>query len=344
MKKSFLLLLAVLSVCFLLPAAARADIDLSAAEAAQIVRTVISGKGNVDEKTLADQTRNGVLDETDIRVALNRCVGLIPDYVAFVDHITTGLCDERLFSVFSYTGTERQGHNYRSDSVCLTVTSVQEKRLAYYVADIYVQDLEAFSTKLTDGGANGKYRYVEEVALSTRALLCVNGDYYKARPYGPILRNGEWIRENMSRTRDVCIMDRNGVITTYGPKELTIDDILEIDPWQYWIFGPKLLDGEGQPMTKFNSRLTAANPRTAIGYYEPGHYCLVVVDGRQGDYSHGITMKDLSQLFYDLGCTAAYNLDGGESSAMADRNGLINIPYRNGRILSDFIIITDPSA
>ena len=38
------------------------------------------------------------------------------------------------------------------------------------------------------------------------------------------------------------------------------------------------------------------------------------MDGR-GE-SAGITLPDLSQLFYDLGCTAAYNLDGGGTSEL----------------------------
>ncbi len=40
-------------------------------------------------------------------------------------------------------------------------------------------------------------------------------------------------------------------------------------------------------MTEFNSTLGKANPRTAVGNYEPGHYCFLVVDGRQPGYSDG---------------------------------------------------------
>ena len=321
---------------------AAADGGFSSADAARTLRIVMTGADGTDRITFADQSRNGVLDETDVRIALWRSAGLIPDYVAFVDRLRTGLCDERLFSEFSYTGTKRGSGEYRSDSVAVKITRVQKKDLCYYVADIYVQSLESFSSKLYDGGANGKYRYVQQAAARTNAILCVNGDYYKARAYGPIVRNGVWIRENNSKARDLCIMTRDGVIRTYGAKALTVAQIREMDPWQLWLFGPGLLTEKGEPKTRFNSRLTGLNPRTALGYYEPGHYCLVVVDGRQQGYSKGITMKDLSRLFYNLGCVSAYNLDGGESSAMADWNGLVNTPFRNGRPVSDFIIITEP--
>jgi exopolysaccharide biosynthesis protein len=51
--------------------------------------------------------------------------------------------------------------------------------------------------------------------------------------------------------------------------------------WQIFYFGPMLLDEEGHAMKKFNSDVNPVNPRSVIGYYEPGHYCFLVVDGRQ---------------------------------------------------------------
>ena len=98
---------------------------------------------------------------------------------------------------------------------------------------------------------------------------------------------------------------------------------------------------DGGTISSFNSssRIISANPRTAIGYYEPGHYCLVVVDGR-GD-SAGISLPELSQLFSDLGCKAAYNLDGGNSSIMVWQNDVINNPSGGGRESSDALLIAE---
>jgi exopolysaccharide biosynthesis protein len=59
-----------------------------------------------------------------------------------------------------------------------------------------------------------------------------------------------------------------------------------------------------------------ANPRSGIGYIEPGHYIAIVVDGRQKDYSVGMPIWDFADLFAEYGCTVAYNLDGGLSAAM----------------------------
>ena len=64
--------------------------------------------------------------------------------------------------------------------------------------------------------------------------------------------------------------------------------------WQSWIFGPGLLDENGKAKTDFLTwdYIKESHPRTAIGYYGPGHYCLLVVDGRQPDYSRGMFLEE----------------------------------------------------
>ena len=110
-----------------------------------------------------------------------------------------------------------------------------------------------------------------------------------------------------------------------------------------WKFGPKLLDADGVPMTTFNtsSPIKWENPRSAIGYYEPGHYCFVVVDGRQDGYSRGLKIEELAKLFADLGCKAAYNLDGGASAVMTFNDAIYSRPSNGGRALGDALLIKE---
>lgn len=61
----------------------------------------------------------------------------------------------------------------------------------------------------------------------------------------------------------------------------------------------------------------AVHPRTAVGADRAGRVVwLVVVDGRQPDYSEGMTLQELGAILRDLGCWTATNLDGGGSSIM----------------------------
>ena len=91
-----------------------------------------------------------------------------------------------------------------------------------------------------------------------------------------------------------------------------------------------------------NEHISGKNPRTVIGYFEPGHYCFLVVDGRQKGYSRGASLFELSEWTSAMGCKAAFNLDGGGSSMMGFRGELISKIYaKSPRNLSDIIYVAD---
>ena len=56
---------------------------------------------------------------------------------------------------------------------------------------------------------------------------------------------------------------------------------------------------------------------------------------------NGMTMKELSQLMYELGCTVAYNLDGGGTAIMADAFGAISRQSNSERRCSDILFIVE---
>ena len=126
-------------------------------------------------------------------------------------------------------------------------------------------------------------------------------------------------------------------------KEINKEAILAKDPWQTWNFGPILYNTDGAIPKKYNlpDSIDGKNPRAVLGYYEPGHYCFVLVDGRQKGYSVGLTLKELTELMKDLGCVSAYNLDGGVSAQMTWNGTRINNPGKN-RSICDILYITEP--
>ena len=102
-----------------------------------------------------------------------------------------------------------------------------------------------------------------------------------------------------------------------------------------------VLDENGKVKEEYEmlSGVVGIHPRCAVGYYEPGHYCFVVVDGRQS-HSIGMRMNELAQIFEDLGCTMAYNMDGGASAVMMFDQRIINRQSAS-RELGDILLITD---
>jgi len=243
-----------------------------------------------------------------------------------------------------YTDTvEITENSYSSPNVAITVTEEQSEdgRITYYLADIHVKDITSFRSALAGDTYGSGYRdSIQDMAALNNALLAVNGDYYGNTGEGVVIRNGVIYRANRTNC-DVCVLYYDGTMRVMPGSSFSVEEAIQDGAWQAWTFGPALLNTDGSVLTEFSStgRIIAANPRTAIGYYEPGHYCIVVVDGR-GE-SAGITLPDLSQLFYDLGCTAAYNLDGGNSSVMVWQNAVINDPSGGGRESSDALLIAE---
>jgi exopolysaccharide biosynthesis protein len=83
------------------------------------------------------------------------------------------------------------------------------------------------------------------------------------------------------------------------------------------------------------------NPRTVIGADQGGIVWLIVVDGRQPDYSIGMAFADLERLCDRLGLTDALNLDGGGSTTMVVNGRLVNHPSdpSGPRPVSDAIVV-----
>ena len=242
--------------------------------------------------------------------------------------------------------------SYRSPYVSLTITECRDEEIGctYYVADIYIATLNCLSNYFAKNtyGTN-----ITEKGLSmfqnSGAILSINGDYYGARDYGPVIRNYSIYRKNTISNQDLCLLYYNGIMETIPSSDFSIERAKESGVYQCWAFGPGLLDENGKAKTSFQSwykNISGNNPRSAIGYYEPGHYCFVAIDGRT-DVSSGMTFIKEAELMESLGCKAAYNLDGGISSFMVYNNRYVNIPpvekYPSApRAISDCIIIIDP--
>ena len=58
------------------------------------------------------------------------------------------------------------------------------------------------------------------------------------------------------------------------------------------------------------------HPRTAMGYTKDNKLIILVVEGRNPGKAEGATLTQQAQIFKDLGCWEALNLDGGGSSCL----------------------------
>ena len=246
--------------------------------------------------------------------------------------------------------TVRTENSYSSPNVSVEITTHEMlddngRTSVYYLADIYAASLDCFKTYTAHNDCiYMDTQDVTEMDTAVDAIVSISGDYITLQYSGFLMRNGVLYSSEYTSC-DICVLYSDGTMETYGANSYSIEDILARDPVQIWNFGPMLLDGSGAVMDNYNVNLTVSypNPRSAIGYYEPGHYCFVIVDGRQDGYSYGLNIPQLASIFAELGCTSAYNLDGGGSAVMLFGHEKYSRQSNGGRSLGDILYIAEPA-
>ncbi len=321
--------------------------SVSAADAAKVLRAA-GGVESLDAQVsaIADATGNMEVGTPDAVAILLYAAGRIDSFSQLSIITPESLLGERHMDRFSYKGTLLKNNGYVSRDISVTVTSATREDYVYLVADIYTQYVDSMQTAFAGGGYLGGRELTQEIAAENNAILAINGDGYSSQKLGPLVRNGVWYRNLLDRGTDICVLYRNGELTTYAADEISIQALEQSDVFQTWTGGPRLLDDAGKPLSSFNGEksLASHSARTVIGYYEPGHYCFVVVDGRQNADSNGATLKQLADLMSALGCKQAYTLYGGNSSVMTAQSKVLNTVTDGGRTVSDIIYLTEHSA
>lgn len=247
-------------------------------------------------------------------------------------------------------------YTYSGKNAAVDIYHFKKGKLEYQLADIYVRDVDCFTTNFSLSFRRNLKTPV--YAAQINAIVATNGDNFNSGKIedGIVIRNGAQLYpEGGARqtkfTRDLCVLFSDGTIRVYDCvlDRIDYDEIVSRYPRQAFYFGPKLLNDDGTAKQKFNSALGKVNPRTVLGYYEPGHYALVVVLGTRDmlDYSDrnhgngkspGMTLIELSELCKALGFRAAYNLDGGGSSSMVWNKTVFG---HNDRTHSDILAVVD---
>ncbi|MEG1524756.1 MAG: phosphodiester glycosidase family protein [Clostridia bacterium] len=216
------------------------------------------------------------------------------------------------------------GHwEYRTDLLSILIdrvntTTVNDKPLAYYVADIRMKDVYQFRPAFGSDGHTGMgaiYPWI--IARRANAVLWVTGDNMvnsDRSDKGVIIRDGriyldEEIEDTMAIYPDLSLH-------IYKKWNQDAEQMLEDGVENTFSFGPTLVENGVVNPDARKHRVRRANPRVGIGMMEPGHYIVIVADGRQKNYSVGMTVEDFAELFVEYGCLTAYNMDGGLSAGM----------------------------
>lgn len=237
--------------------------------------------------------------------------------------------------------------SYQADGVSITLTEKRVYDTQVYIADIQLDDLSELLSGLADNsfGRNLSQK-TSELAESLGAVLAINGDYYGFRDTGYVMRNGYLYRSTArsgSGNEDLVVYS-DGSMEIIDESEVTAEELKAKGAVQIYSFGPGLISDGTVAVTAGDEvdQSMSSNPRTAIGMVEPGHYIMVVSDGRT-DESAGLSLAQLAEVMQEAGCTEAYNLDGGGSTTMWFNGEIVNNPTggrgSNERAVSDIVYI-----
>lgn len=173
----------------------------------------------------------------------------------------------------------------------------------------------------------------DEWARENRLSLAINANFFSIldRPsktsdiLGLSISDGQVISESRSYegvNDPAVVFNRHGKARVLVPPPgfdfgIVYDGVAGIgasagDPDRHGLI---VLDGENHGAT---ARVApeVRHPRTAVGVDRQGDTLFVlVIDGRQPDWSVGVTLPELAQILIDHGVDDALNLDGGGSSA-----------------------------
>jgi hypothetical protein len=170
-------------------------------------------------------------------------------------------------------------------------------------------------------------RTTSDYLKRTGAQLAINGDFFypwysralwdyyphagdPVSVRGEACSDGDCYVKDTARVPSLFLSRNNRAFIGQGPPAAAI--------LRYNVLsGNRLLLQDGKPIGVPGGDL---HPRTAAGLDRTGRYLfLVVVDGRQPNYSEGMSEYELAELFRAEGASAALNLDGGGSATMAVR-------------------------
>ena len=243
--------------------------------------------------------------------------------------------------------------NYSRNGLKISIKQVEEgsgnNKITYYVADVQMSSINSLQTAF----AKNKFgRNITEdtstIAQDNDAIFAINGDYYGFRDDGVIIRNGTLYRDVAARTAMGFTSD--GYMKIFDENTISSSELLSSGIIDTFSFGPALVQ-EGVAVKDFekvtvdtnigNRTIDESNPRTGIGMIDKNHFVFVVVDGRSNGYSKGMTLTEFAKTFKNLGCTEAYNLDGGGSSTMYFMGRVVNKPQGKNkeRAVSDIIYV-----
>ena len=192
----------------------------------------------------------------------------------------------------------------------------------YWIAEVVASKETPLKAEFANNTYGGTRESLSTMANRAGAVLAINASGFYTdtnKPMGSIVRDGQLLQTDPHFTWEVLSTTWYGDLDFFQVNNQ--EDAYAADINDSFAFGPILVRNGTATEIKDTSR----HPRTAIGQLDDKRYVIVVAEGRL-ENAEGLTLTELQNIFLNLGCKTAYNLDGGGSSTLYFKGKILNTP------------------
>lgn len=200
-----------------------------------------------------------------------------------------------------------------------------------FVAKVTPKQQKAISVSMAE---NSQGETTSAALKKAGGVLAINGGgFYSAvsqgetvyLPLGNTVVAGELVGDFVPTYKNLTFTGFTNSGKLIGGEFETKEELMDTEPYAGVTFVPQLLSGGEK--TEIPSQWAAAKqPRTIVGEYPNKDILMIVIDGRQSDWSSGVTLEEAQDVLIQLGIKEAYNLDGGGSTSMVFNGEVLNKP------------------
>lgn len=216
----------------------------------------------------------------------------------------------------------------------------------YTMSEVKIAHPSQFRRFLADGVYGSDKQYTtSQMATTVNAVTASSGDFYKFRPYGIKVYDGQVMHVNS--VVDTCFIKEDGdFIFSYRWEirdKATAQQFVDDNNIRFSLaFGPVLVDNSQVVPIPYDYDLGEVKghyPRAAIAKMGELHYLMVVANQDPDEGLENVpTMAEFGQQLAAFGAEKAYALDGGQTAVIVTNDTLINRPsYGRQRQISDII-------
>ena len=254
--------------------------------------------------------------------------------------------EDTLFSTETKIYSGSQVITYLDETIMVITWQELIDGTVYTLSEVKISHPSQFRRFLADGVYGSDKQYVTtEMATTVNAVTASSGDFYKFRPYGIKVYDGQVM--HVYSVVDTCFITEDGDFLFSYRKEIndkeTAQKFVDENNIRFSLaFGPVLVDESKAVPVPSNYTLGEVDdkyPRAAICKMGELHYLMVAAnqDPDRG-YLNVPNMTQFGQQLVKFGAEKAYALDGGQTAVIVTNDQLINRPsYGYQRMISDII-------